>query len=345
MPAQEAQENAFTFTHDAMQTSPQQDKAPPKRILIIRLGAMGDLILSSGVIRDIRLNFPDAKIYFLTQKPFVKLMKRNPDIDEILVDPRPHRLKFWAFRPVINTLRSLNIDRVYDIQDKPRTRLYHKHLQPVQWVGSAQGCSHPVPESVRKNPWTLEKKAGQMRAGEIEPVHTTKPDARWMADPVDDVLTEYNVPERFILLVPGCSKKNLDRRWPHYAELANRLQAEGYTCVTAPGPDELDLCESIPATMLMRTDEDGTKKSLTYFELAGLACKAHYAIGNDTGPSHITARCGAPGLGLFGSATLAENSGFNTVWSVIQTKDLNALSVDDVFERAMQDLDELKNND
>ncbi|MEM9347997.1 MAG: glycosyltransferase family 9 protein, partial [Planctomycetota bacterium] len=325
-----------------MHNSREQAESPPKNILIIRLGAMGDIILSSGVIRDIRQSFPNAKIYMLTQRPFVKLLSRNPDIDEILVDPRPHRLKFWAFWPVIKKLRSLNIDRVYDIQDKPRTQLYHKWIQPVEWVGSARGCSHPVPKQVKANTLTLQKKAGQMRAGGIEPVHAMKPDARWLADPVDDVLAELDVPERFILLVPGSSMKNPDRRWPYYGELAERLQAEGYTCVTVPGPDELDLCESIPATMLMRTGADGSKTSLTYFELAGVACKAHYAIGNDTGPSHITARCGAPGLGLFGKATLAQNSGFDTVWSVIQTNDLNTLSVDEVLKRAIADLEKLK---
>ena len=312
-----------------------------KNILIIRLGAMGDIILSAGTIRDIRLAHPGAKIYFLTQKPFVKLLSRNPDIDEILIDPRPHRLKFWQFWPVIKKLRSLNIDRVYDIQDKPRTRLYHKWIKPVQWVGSARGCSHPVPKEVSSNARTLQKKAGQMRAGGVEPVHAGKPDVRWMADPVDDVLAELGVPERFILLVPGSSMKNPDRRWPNYAELAEQLQGAGYACVTVPGPDELDLCRSIPAKMLMRRQNDGSEKSLTYFELAGVACKAHYAIGNDTGPSHIAARCGAPGLGLFGKATFAHHSGFDTVWSVIQTKDLDTLSVDEVFERAMQDLEKM----
>eukprot|EP00752_Nemacystus_decipiens_P013711 g12164.t1 len=302
---------------------------------------MGDIILSAGAIRDIRLAHPEAKIYFLTQKPFVKLLSRNPDIDEILIDPRPHRLKFWEFRPVIKKLRSLNIDRVYDIQDKPRTQLYHKHLKPVQWVGTAPGCSHPVPKEVRSNERTLQKKAGLMRAAGIEPIHADKPDVRWMADPIDDVLSELGVPERFILLVPGSSMKNPDRRWPCYAELAEKLQAAGYTCVTVPGPDELELCRSIPATMLMRQQEDGSEKSLTYFELAGVACKAHYAIGNDTGPSHIAARCGAPGLGLFGKATFAHHSGFDTVWSVIQTKDLKTLRADEVFERAMEDLEKL----
>lgn len=325
-----------------MTTNCDHHENPPKNILIIRLGAMGDIILASGVIRDIRLAFPEAKIYFLTQKPFVKLLKRNKDVDEIIVDPRPHRLKFWAFWPTIKTLRSLKIDRVYDIQDTNRTQLYHKYLKPVQWVGCLKGCSHEVPHETGRDPRTLMNKAARMRAGGVEPVHTTKPDARWMADPIDDVLAEHEVPDRFILLVPGCSIKNLDRRWPFYAELAERLQAAGYTCVTAPGPDELDLCRSIPATMLMRTKDNGSPQSLTFFELAGLATKAHYAIGNDTGPSHITARCGAPGLGLFGKATLAQNSGFDTVWSVLQTDDLNKLSVDDVFTRAMQDLEKLK---
>ena len=120
--------------------------------------------------------------------------------------------------------------------------------------------------------------------------------------------------------------------------MTERLQAAGYPCVTVPGPEELELCSKLPATMLMRTAEDDSKKPLTYFELAGVACKAHYAVGNDTGPSHITSRCGAPGLGLFGKATFAHHSGFDTVWSVLQCKDLDTLSVDEVYERAMQDL-------
>ena len=38
----------------------------PKNILIIRLGAMGDIILTSGAVRDIRLAYPEATIHFLT---------------------------------------------------------------------------------------------------------------------------------------------------------------------------------------------------------------------------------------------------------------------------------------
>jgi len=313
----------------------------PKNILIIRLGAMGDIILSSGVVRDIRLAFPEARIYFLTQKPFVKLLSRNKDVDEIIVDPRPHRLMFWKFWPTIRKLRSLKIDRVFDIQDTARTQIYHKWLRPVEWVGCLRGCSHRVPDELGRNPRTLENKAARVKAGGVEPVHTRKPSAVWMADPVDDVLKAYNVPARFVLLIPGSSMKNPDRRWPFYGELAARLQEAGYTCVTAPGPDELELCAKMPATMLMRINADGSKKPLTFFELAGLATRAHYAIGNDTGPSHIAARCGAPGLGLFGKSTLAQNSGFDTVWSFIQTPDLSKLTVDEVFNKAIQELEKL----
>jgi ADP-heptose:LPS heptosyltransferase len=313
----------------------------PKNILIIRLGAMGDIILTSGAVRDIRLAYPDATIHFLTGgNLFAKVLKRNPDIDHVIVAPRPKLQRFWQSIPTIKQLRALNIDRVYDLQDN-KTRYLRPFLEPIEWVGTGKGASHRVMIDGKAEPRSLHNFANRIKTGGVEPLHVLKPDVSWMADPVDDVLAELNVPERFILLVPGSSMKNPDRRWPHYGELAEKLQNAGYTCVTVPGPEELELCSKLPATMLMRKQEDGGEKPLTYFELAGVACKAHYAIGNDTGPSHIAARCGAPGLGLFGKATFAHHSGFDTVWSVLQTQDLNTLSVDDVFERAMQDLKDL----
>jgi len=313
----------------------------PKNILIIRLGAMGDIILTSGAVRDIRLNYPEATIHFLTGgNLFAKVLQRNPDIDNIIVVPRPKLQRFWESIPVIKQLRSLKIDRVYDLQDS-KTRYYRRWLEPIEWVGCGKGASHRVMIDGRAEPRALHNFANRLRSGEVEPNHTLKPDVSWMADPVDDVLAELNVPDRFILLVPGSSMKNPDRRWPYYGDLAEKLQSAGYTCVTVPGPEELELCSKLPATMLMRTQDDGSQKPLTYFELAGVACKAHYAIGNDTGPSHIAARCGAPGLGLFGQATFAHHSGFDTVWSVLQTQDLNDLTADEVFDRAMQDLNQL----
>lgn len=314
----------------------------PQNILIIRLGAMGDIILTSGAVRDIRLAYPKATIYFLTGgNLFAKVLRRNPDIDHVIVAPRPKLQRFWQSIPTIKQLRKLNIDRVYDLQEG-KARYLRCWLEPVQWVGTARGASHRVLIDGKAEPRALQNYANRLRTGEVEPEHTLKPDVCWMAEPIDDVLAGLNVPERFILLIPGSSMKNPDRRWPFYAELAEQLQSVGYSCVTVPGPEELELCAELPATMLMRKQDDGSEKPLTYFELAGVACKAHYVIGNDTGPSHIAARCGAPGLGLFGQATFAHHSGFDTVWSVLQTKDLNTLSANDVFERAMQDLENLK---
>lgn len=310
----------------------------PKNILIIRLGALGDIILTAGSVRDIRNAYPDATIHFLTTKPYAKLQRRNPDIDHIHIAPRAHRLKWWTMTPIKRELRRLNIDRVFDLQDTGRTQGYRRWLKPVQWVGSAPGISHPVSKEVATEKRALVNMAGRVKAGGVEPVHASKPDVRWMADPVDEVLSAHHVPERYVLLIPGCSAKNPHKRWPYYDELAERLQQAGYACVTAPGPDELDLCASIPATMLMRTADDGPQKPLTYFELAGVAAKACYAVGNDTGPSHIAAHCGTPGLGLFGGDTKAAHCSLDTVWSVIETDELKTLSVERVFEQALADL-------
>ena len=138
----------------------------------------------------------EATIHFLTTRPYAKLQRRNPDIDLVHLDPRAHRLKWWAMSPLKRELKRLNIDRVYDLQDTGRTQAYRRWLKPVQWVGSAPGSSHRVPREVATERRALENMAGRMQAGGVEPAFARKPDIRWMADPVDDVLKKQGVPER-----------------------------------------------------------------------------------------------------------------------------------------------------
>lgn len=306
---------------------------------MIRLGALGDVILSFGALRDIRLANPDATILFLTAAPYAKLLGQNPDIDEVVIDPRAHRVRFWTLLELRRYLRTLKIDRVYDLQDCSRSQMYHRWLQPVQWVGSAPGCSHPVLEKTRCEPRALINFAGRMRDAGINPDHVYRPDARWMADLAQaDAARSYALPSEYVLLIPGSSARHHEKRWPYFADLAQRLADAGHVCVTAPGPDEIDLCRAIPAKMLMHTDEHGGPRPLNYFELARLAMRARYVVGNDTGPSHLASRCGVPGLALFGGHTPASRTSLDTVWSVLEVSDLKTLSVDVVADKVLSDL-------
>lgn len=101
----------------------------------------------------------------------------------------------------------------------------------------------------------------------------------------------------FVVLLPGSSARGSAKRWPHYRELAARLQARGLTPVTVPGPAELDAFDDLAGISLRRHDGG----ALDLPTLAGVLQAAAAVVGNDSGPTHLAANLGVPGLALFGT--------------------------------------------
>lgn len=130
------------------------------------------------------------------------------------------------------------------------------------------------------------------------------------------------VSESYVVLLPGSSARLPHKRWPGYAVLAERLISGGKTVVTVPGPDELDLCRSIPGVTLTGG------KWLNYFQLAGVLAGARLVIGNDSGPTHLAAHLGRPTVALFGSHMAARLTGIDRPWvTCVEVPDLTALPV------------------
>ena len=57
-------------------------------ILIIKHGSLGDIAQASGAIQDINLSHNKDQIYLLTTKPYLDLFKKNPFINEVILDKR-----------------------------------------------------------------------------------------------------------------------------------------------------------------------------------------------------------------------------------------------------------------
>lgn len=281
----------------------------PQNILIIKLGAFGDLLIAQETIRVLRERHPEAHFTALTAPAYATIMQRNPAINKVITASREHRLKFWNLLKTRRLLKASSFDRVYDLQVSKRTKLY-RHWVPndTPWFS---GIRPILGEGV---PWVSN--------------HAID----WLADPVDDLLKGHGIDRPYIMLVPGCSANNDYKRWPYFVELADRLQDAGHTCVTAPGPDEIDTCRSIHATMLMAQTPDGGNKPVSFTQLAGVAKQARYAIGNDTGPTHLCALLGTPGVALFGPSTSPQQVGIDQVWPTLQSKQLDQLSTQQVLD-------------
>jgi len=298
-----------------------------RNILIIKHGAFGDVMQSEGALHDIRDHHPDDQITILTEPAYAKIMERCPWIDNVVRDPRAPRWRLdrmWALR---GTLKRLNIDRVYDLQNSSRTADYFKWIFPgVEWSGTAPGCSHPHKARDPKSIHSLRRMEGQLTDAGLTCRHALQPDVSWMANDVGPLLEEAGLKPGFVLLVPGSSASLPHKRWPYYPELAQRLIADGRQVVTVPGPDEMELCADIPGATLTGGS------FLDWFDLAGVVKAAAYIVGNDTGPSHLAAHMGMPGLALFGSHTTVEKTGIKTdTFDAIEVKDLHGLPVERVY--------------
>lgn len=281
------------------------------RILVIRLGALGDFILSFAAFAAIRAHHPDAYITLLTTAPFVELARQAPWFDAVQLDRRP---KWWNFSGVLRLAGALRkFDFVYDLQTSGRSSRYFILANRPPWSGIAAGCSHPHANPRRDFLHTRERQREQLEMAGI--LRFPPPDTGWLTASAGN----FSVPDRFFLLVPGASPRHPAKRWPaeRFGALAALLAARGISSVVLGGQAEAPLAGVIRAACPGSIDLTGRT---TLADIAGLAVQARFAIGNDTGPMHLIAAMGCPALVLFSAASdpaLTAPRGPDGAWPVV----------------------------
>ena len=93
-----------------------------KKILLIRFSSIGDIVLTSPVIRCLKNQIKDSEIHFLTKKDFVSILENNPNIDKV------HSIE-KNINEIISQLLQENFDFVVDLHNNIRTYLVKKKLK------------------------------------------------------------------------------------------------------------------------------------------------------------------------------------------------------------------------
>jgi ADP-heptose:LPS heptosyltransferase len=265
----------------------------PERILVIRLGALGDFVQSLGPMAAIRRHHGRATITLLTTPPFAALARASGLVDAVWTDGRPRRFG-WGWWRLIGRLRRAGFDRVYDLQTSARTASYWRWMGKPDWSGHVPGCSLPDPDPERDRRHTIDRQRGQLAAAGITAVPVTDLSA------IAADVARFGLAGPYVLLVPGGSAHRPAKRWPaaRYAILARRLTWSGLIPVIIGGPDEVPLAHAIVARTPAARDLTG---QTSFAEIVALARAATGAVGNDTGPMHLIAMAGCPSLVLFSS--------------------------------------------
>lgn len=258
-------------------------------ILVIKLAALGDVVQAFGPFAAIRAHHPGAGITLLTTPPYAGLLRRSPWFDRIWEDGRPGWADLPALWRLARRLRGAGFRRVYDLQTSARSSRYRRLVGAgAEWSGIAPGASHPHANPARDAMHTLERQREQLEMAGIRDFPA--PDLGWL----DGDVARFGLPPRFALLVPGASPGRPGKRWPHYPALAAALDLPA---VVIGGKAEAPLAAGILAAAPGAIDLTG-RTSLA--EIGALARRAAFAVGNDTGPTHLAAAAGCPTLALFG---------------------------------------------
>ena len=311
--------------------SPPPSPSPPQgghvdRILVIRLGALGDFVQSFGPFAAIRDHHPDADITLLTTQPFAALARSTPWFDHVRVDDKPSLVNLVGLAKLAWALRKF--DRVYDLQTSARSSRYFVLAGRPPWSGVAKGCAFRQSDPGRETMHTWERQRDQLRIAGIEDF--PQPDLSFLTQAEIPAL-----PRAPALLAPGSAPQHRAKRWPvaRYAELATILAARGFTPVIVGAAGDAALAAVIRAACPEAIDLTGKTDLMQLF---AVAAQARLAIGNDTGPMHVAASAGCRCIVLFGRASdpaLTSPRGPDGAWAeVLRAPVLADLAVARVVE-------------
>lgn len=337
-----------------------------KRVLVIKLGAMGDFMQALGAMRVVRATHPSARITLLTTEPFEAFAKACPYFDIVEADGRPKDLKGRA--DLIRRLRGAGYDMVYDFQNNDRTAQYFMGLtgkKPL-WSGHAKGASHQHMNDNRGEMHNFDRLAEQLLHAGLSPKPPGDPTG-WIIGQdvlpsVDWIRPAFRDPPRFqpaffslngpyMLLIPGSSADHPEKRWPvdRFAKIASWVADAGITPVVVGTKAEGDIGAQI---LKMEPRSRNIVGRTDLFQLATLSERAVFALGGDTGPMHLATAARAPGVCLFAQEWNEDMAReFRTVWNpktrlgraaprggsmmVLHAAALESISVDDVKRAAL----------
>ncbi len=273
-----------------------------QRILVSRLRFLGDVLLTTPLVRRLREVFPHAEIVYLTEAAYAPLLAHNPHLDEVLAfSPRASAA---AQAQLYRSLRRRRFDLAIDLFGNPRTALLTWLTgAPVRVGGDFRGrgklYSHRVPaaagspDAIAFHLRSLEMLG--IAAGDKRTEFFLMPEERLWAQSF--LAMQAIDPARPLVgMHPGATWPN--KRWPasHFAEVAKALLAAGVQVLLTQGPQEA----LIVAAVQQQAPGVSVLPVLSLRETAAVLARCAAFVSNDCGILHLAVAVGTPTVGLFG---------------------------------------------
>ncbi len=272
-----------------------------RKILVIRLGSLGDIILTSSAVINLKIAFPDSRVTYLCKEKYRSVVELIDGVDEIVT--LPENISSFAYFKLLVELDKQDFDCVIDLHGNLRSWLARRTIsanQTVTYPKRRYGRIVAVKRKLIPEDWphTIDlyneavKEAGAT-------AYSTRPVLRIPEEDQSDEVTKFvECNERYVVIAPGAAHPN--KQWPleRFAETAVKLQKSEKIGIvwaaTAIDEGKISPESGIDSDTFVKLTDYPLKKLLKLISGASLT------IANDSGIAHVSSAVGTPVIAVFG---------------------------------------------
>jgi heptosyltransferase I len=307
-----------------------------RKILLIKLSAVGDVVHTIPVLNKLRRRYPTAHLDWLVTPPIAELLRHHSAITNVVEFEREAWSKPWRLAPfaaytrLAAKLRAAAYDLVIDMHgqfrtaaltlatgaparigfDRPRARVWDASPRrfPLEarkhaWQGAREGSWLAYTHHIAVPTLDLHAVDRYLNVGSIlgldkDPVDFSFPIPKTAVSRVDSLLRQHGIDhDRLVIMAPGTVWET--KRWgtDKFAKVAQNFISKGFAVVLIGSQRERVVCEEVADLAAGAIDLAGMT---TLSELAALIRRSALNITNDSGPMHLAVALNRPVISIFG---------------------------------------------
>ncbi len=268
-------------------------------VLLVRFSSIGDILLTTPLVRALARRHPEAKLVYVTKRAMAPLVADNPHLAEVVMLEPGEPVRHLARR-----LRRCGPTHGLDLHGSLRSAAL-RLLVSCRWSGyGKRKVARGLLISTKLDVYGRRMPVAE-RYFDAARQLDTRPDGgppefclgRGATERVAQWLGARGLADaRLAALAPGAA--HATKRWPvaHWGALTERLRAAGYAAVVVGGPDDRGLAQQLVVSGAVAS----AAGEFSLQETGALLARARVVISGDTGVMHMAAGVGAPLVALFG---------------------------------------------
>jgi heptosyltransferase-1 len=307
-----------------------------RKILLIKLSAVGDVVHTFPVLNKLRRRYPAARLDWLVTPGIAELLQHNPAISNVIEFARDERSVPWRLAPfvaaarLVAQLRAVEYDLVIDLQGQLRSAFFAFTSGAPVRIGFDKPradiwktLSRNIPDEARKHAWQGAREGSWLAYTDYIalPSLDIHPVERYLGvGPLlglDDGLADFSFPipqeaharidalvdyyeiakAKILVMAPGTNWETKEWRREAFAEVARHFMPKGFAVTLVGSERERGLCDDVAKLAPGAINLAG---ETTLSELAALISRATICLTNDSGPMHLAVALGRPVVSIFG---------------------------------------------